>query len=424
LKRTGMHTALAYLRIAQHPDLIAHADISDTIRRPSRKISRNVAEMLTKGSHSSVADIRRLAGRLSGGDAEKLVSYAKDLEHVAGARTTAEALRIVRLSVGLGASMDELDSSRGEADRSTHVDDLLVLETVAALHPDVATFESWLTGMLTQRRLPGPAVQLSTVHKIKGKEWPRVVVFGATHGLFPHRRAEDEEEERRVFHVALTRARLQVAVLYDEDAPSPFVAELDGSRPRTQALVVGRADREPVNRAHHGSAASAQRRTGRSPTPSVVVPRGRPRGPRPPRPPIRVEAAVGLELEIGGQHARVVELRDAGTLVRMGEMRTEIAYGTDVRVEGRLVTLGAPSAGDELSPDGERLEQALRQWRSETAKAEKMPAYVVMNDAELRGVAAAAPRTLSQLGRCRGIGPVRLERYGDEILAVIEAVLA
>ena len=422
LKRTGMRTALAYLRIAQHPDLIARADIVETIHRPSRKISRNVAEMLTKRPHSSVSDIRRLAGRLSGGDVDRLLSYAKDLEHVAGARSTAEALRRVRLWVGLGASMDELDGSRGEVDRSTHADDLLALETVAPLHPDIATFESWLTGMLTQRRLPGPAVLLSTVHKIKGKEWPRVVVFGATQGLFPHRRAEDEEEERRVFHVALTRASLQVAVIYDEEAPSPFLAELDGSRPRAQTFAdVRKGDREATDRARHGSVATAQRRERRrNATPSVVGPGGG----RPPRSSVRVEAAIGLELEVGGQHARVVELRQGGALVRMGDMRTEISYGSDVRVEGSLVTLAAPAAGGELSPEGERLEQALREWRSETARADKVPAYVVLNDVELKGVAMAAPTSLSQLGRCRGIGPIRLERYGDEILAVIERALA
>lgn len=423
LKRTGMRTALAYLRVARHPDLIARTDILDTIHRPSRKISRNVVEMLTKRPHSSVTDVRRLAGRLSGGDAGKLASYAEDIERVATARTAAEALRAVRLSVGLGASMDDLDSSRGEADRSTHADDLLALEAVAALHPDLATFESWLTGMLT-RRLPGPAVLLSTVHRIKGKEWPRVVVFGATRGLFPHRRAEDEEEERRVFHVALTRASLQVAVLYDEEAPSPFVAELDGSRPRPQAAGDARKVGGGSPLGWRQRSAGTQRPGGPSSVPPVVGSRGRRRAPLPRRPTGGVEAAVGLELEVGGQRARVVELRDAGALVRIGQMRTEIAYGTDVGVEGRLVALAAPAAREELSPDGERLEKGLREWRSETARADKVPAYVVMNDADLKGVAAAAPRTLHQLGRCRGMGPVRLERYGDEMLAVIEGILA
>ncbi len=62
--------------------------------------------------------------------------------------TTAEALRAIRMEIGLGSAMDALDSSRSEADRSTHLDDLAALEQVAALHPQPATFESWLVGLL------------------------------------------------------------------------------------------------------------------------------------------------------------------------------------------------------------------------------------------------------------------------------------
>jgi superfamily II DNA helicase RecQ len=49
-----------------------------------------------------------------------------------------------------------------------------------------------------------------------------------------------------------------------------------------------------------------------------------------------------------------------------------------------------------------------------------VPAYVVLNDSELAGIALARPRTLHELARCKGIGPVRLERWGDELLAVLE----
>ena len=145
-------------------------------------------------------------------------------------RSTAAALRAIRVGIGLNGTMDVLDSSRREADRSTHADDLVALEAVAALHPDASSFERWLREVLARPATPGPNVLLSTVHRIKGKEWDRVIVFGASEGLFPHRLAEDEEGERRVFHVALTRARDQVAILADTEGPSPFVGELDGTR--------------------------------------------------------------------------------------------------------------------------------------------------------------------------------------------------
>ena len=157
----------------------------------------------------------------------------------AGLSTTA-ALRAVRVGIGLDGTMDVLDSSRREADRSTHADDLVALEAVAALHPEASTFEAWLRGVLARPAAEGPAVLLSTVHRIKGKEWGNVIVFGASEGLFPHRLSDDEEGERRVFHVALTRARTRVAVLADADAPSPFLGELDGSRPHPAPAPPGR----------------------------------------------------------------------------------------------------------------------------------------------------------------------------------------
>ena len=51
-----------------------------------------------------------------------------------------------------------------------------------------------------------------------------------------------------------------------------------------------------------------------------------------------------------------------------------------------------------------------------------MPAYIVANDKHLRGIALARPTTPVELIACDGIGPTKLERYGDEILAVLESL--
>ena len=53
-----------------------------------------------------------------------------------------------------------------------------------------------------------------------------------------------------------------------------------------------------------------------------------------------------------------------------------------------------------------------------------MPAYIVLSDTHLAGIATRAPTTLDELARCTGIGPTKLERYGDEIIAVLADVLA
>ena len=82
LDRTGIRVALAYLRIGNDPEHIRIDDLRETIRRPSRRIAPNVIDMLTSPGHSSLSDVRRLAGRLTGGDVEKLRRYASDLEIV------------------------------------------------------------------------------------------------------------------------------------------------------------------------------------------------------------------------------------------------------------------------------------------------------------------------------------------------------
>ena len=63
---------------------------------------------------------------------------------------------------------------------------------------------------------------------------------------------------------------------------------------------------------------------------------------------------------------------------------------------------------------------ALREWRTGVARDEAMPPYVIAHDATLAAIAEARPRSLAALRRVKGMGPAKLERYGDEILAVLE----
>ncbi|MGI9602389.1 MAG: 3'-5' exonuclease, partial [Acidimicrobiales bacterium] len=62
---------------------------------------------------------------------------------------------------------------------------------------------------------------------------------------------------------------------------------------------------------------------------------------------------------------------------------------------------------------------ALKEWRRRTAKAANVPAFVVFNDRTLKQVAATRPTTNNQLLAISGIGPVKLSRYGDDLLAVV-----
>ena len=84
------------------------------------------------------------------------------------------------------------------------------------------------------------AVRLMTIHSSKGLEFPYIFITGLEEGLFPHERLGDEgideEEERRLFYVALTRAKKKVFLSYAHirtifgtqrvNAPSSFLRDI------------------------------------------------------------------------------------------------------------------------------------------------------------------------------------------------------
>jgi superfamily I DNA/RNA helicase len=115
-----------------------------------------------------------------------------------------ETLTFVRDDIGLGQAMGLLDSSKG-AQGGSNIDDLEALLQLADLHDEIATFEGWLRAHLAQ----GTDEAGVTVPRVKGQEWARVVLFGLTDGMSPHRLAVVLEEERRVVHVGITRCRAQ-----------------------------------------------------------------------------------------------------------------------------------------------------------------------------------------------------------------------
>ena len=69
----------------------------------------------------------------------------------------------------------------------------------------------------------------------------------------------------------------------------------------------------------------------------------------------------------------------------------------------------------------ERLFEALRGWRLETAREADVPAFVVFTDATLTAIAETAPVDVAGLARINGVGPAKLERYGAEVLGLLSS---
>ena len=72
----------------------------------------------------------------------------------------------------------------------------------------------------------------------------------------------------------------------------------------------------------------------------------------------------------------------------------------------------------------ERLWQALRKWRQERARAEEIPAYMVCGDKTLRDIVEKMPRGLGGLRSIYGLGEAKIDKFGDEILEVLDSANA
>lgn len=83
--------------------------------------------------------------------------------------------------------------------------------------------------------------------------------------------------------------------------------------------------------------------------------------------------------------------------------------------EQRILGLCDAHAGD----IDQVLVTELRGWRTAMAKSRDVPAYVVMSDATLRAVCHRAPTTVQELVQVPGIGPMKVEQFGEDILGII-----
>jgi len=76
----------------------------------------------------------------------------------------------------------------------------------------------------------------------------------------------------------------------------------------------------------------------------------------------------------------------------------------------------APSAPVVLNPHAEALAARIRAWRATEAKRLGVPAFVVLHDRSLTAVAQACPRNPNQLLAIDGIGPSKVEKFGEALL--------
>lgn len=382
LSRTVISAALAWLRIGFDPDQIDREDLFSVIRRPSRGLARVASDLIGGRRTISGSALRGMVDRLDGKQRDRWKLFCADVDRVVSACATGDSRRAVetlRSDIGLDRAAAALDTGRTSADRSGQSDDLQALGRVAALHPDLGDFEPWLRRVVAVGDTPG-GVLLTTVHRVKGLEWDNVIVYGADAGLMPHDLSDDLEEERRVFHVAITRGRSRVMVIADRAHPSRFVAELTGSAARVEEAPTGPARRQSVG-------------------------------------PVGIQVTVGDRVTVAGGFVGVVErMTPIGVMIAVepGPGKLSVKWGEQVSSGG----VAGPLSPAEVAADPGLVDR-IKLWRRGLSTEMGVPAYVILTDASIDDLARRRPRNDDELLAIKGIGPAKLEAYGDELLALV-----
>jgi superfamily II DNA helicase RecQ len=88
--------------------------------------------------------------------------------------------------------------------------------------------------------------------------------------------------------------------------------------------------------------------------------------------------------------------------------------------DGAAIGAGGRAVPARVEPgDRSPLSNALRAWRTARARADGIAAFIVFHDSTIEAIAERRPRSIAELRRVPGIGPVKLDRYGEEIVGVV-----
>lgn len=243
-ERKEVKDVLSYLRLALNPG--SNADLTRVINEPARgigkvtmlKVVAGERDKLNAGAAAKVKvfddimmDIAKAAQEKKLSDTIKFIMKRSGIEDKYKEEGTEEALERIenlRELVTLASRFDTVDPNEAVE---------LLLEN-AALQSDQDEIKD-------KEELN--AVRLMTIHAAKGLEFPYVFISGLEQGLFPHERLDDgridNEEERRLFYVALTRAEKKIYLTYAHmrtvfgsqrvNVPSEFLNDIDTAHVET-----------------------------------------------------------------------------------------------------------------------------------------------------------------------------------------------
>jgi ATP-dependent DNA helicase RecQ len=112
-------------------------------------------------------------------------------------------------------------------------------------------------------------------------------------------------------------------------------------------------------------------------------------------------------------------ITDRGDAVLRGQERIELRSDVLTKPADRRRRRGAAFQADAVVPSDDPLLLALKGLRTQLAKEEHVPAYVIFSDRSLLDMAANKPTTRTAFASIHGVGQAKLDRYADAFLAVL-----
>ena len=214
-ERKEVKDVLSYLRLALNPG--SNADLARVVNEPARGIGKVTLLKIIEGKRSELN--KSTAEKLAGFDA-----IMTDIAKVAQEKPLSETIKFIMRRSGIEGMYKE-EGTEEALERLENLRELVTLAIRFDTLPPTDAVELLLESAALQSdqdeikdREELNAVRLMTVHAAKGLEFSYVFIAGLEEGLFPHERLDDgktdQEEERRLFYVALTRAEKKVFLTY------------------------------------------------------------------------------------------------------------------------------------------------------------------------------------------------------------------
>lgn len=236
-ERKEVKDVLSYIKASLNPDSLT--DLKRVLNVPARGIGKVSLLKIFEGKADSLPVKMRA----------EYANFQKLLVRIAEAARTlppSETVKFVIKETGLEL---ELQSQKEEGlERLENVRELATLALRYDANPGEVGIEKFLTDAALQSDQddldkPHDGAKLMTVHASKGLEFDYVFIAGLEEDLFPHKAMneervanEDDEEERRLFYVAVTRARKKIFLSYAQmrtiygskqiNVPSEFIYDI------------------------------------------------------------------------------------------------------------------------------------------------------------------------------------------------------